>query len=277
MGKLDGKISIITGGASGIGEGAVRLFAAEGATVIIADIQDAKGEALAHELGATYCHTNVAREDDIKAAIEMAVGTYGRLDVMFNNAGIPGTVDSILDLEADHFDQMAAVLLRGVFLGVKHAARVMVRQKTGSIINTASVAGLEAGHAGHIYTALKHGVVGLTRSTAMELGEIGIRVNAICPGGIATPIFGKAMGLPDEMADMTVDFVKSTLAKAQPLKRPGMPLDIAQAAVWLASDDSTFVNASTLVVDGGLTGGGMWSHMTQTGMAMVQAFMEANQ
>lgn len=277
MGKLDQKTAIITGGASGIGEGTCRLFAAEGANVIIADVQDERGTALAREIGADYRHTDVTSEADVKAAVDFAVSTFGRLDVMYNNAGIPGTLESILDLTADAFDQMVAVLLRGVFLGTKQAARAMKSHKSGSIINTASVAGLEAGHAGHIYTACKHGVIGLTRSTGMELGELGIRVNAICPGGIATPIFGKGMGLDSEMADKTVDFMKGVLEKAQPIKRAGLPLDIAHAALWLASDDSTFVNASTLVVDGGLTGGVAWGQMNKTTMRMAQAFMEAQQ
>jgi NAD(P)-dependent dehydrogenase (short-subunit alcohol dehydrogenase family) len=277
MSRLAGKVAIITGGASGIGQGTVRLFAAEGAQVVIADVQDNRGEALAQETGAVYCRTDVTREADIKAAVNMAVEKYGRLDVMFNNAGIGGNLDSILDLDADHFDEMVAVLLRGVFLGIKHAGRAMMKQKSGSIINTASVAGLEAGHAGHIYTACKHGVIGLTRSAAMELGESGIRVNAICPGGIATPIFGKGMGLDSDTADMTVEFVKGALAEVQPIRRAGLPLDIANAALWLASDDSTFVNAAALAVDGGLTGGTGWTEMNQRTMGLAQKFMEAHQ
>jgi NAD(P)-dependent dehydrogenase (short-subunit alcohol dehydrogenase family) len=277
MGKLAGKVAIITGGASGIGEGTVRLFAAEGANVIIADVQDKRGEALANEIGALYQHTDVSIESEVRALADRAVDIFGRLDVIFNNAGIPGTLGSILDLDTTEFDSLTAVMLRGAFLGTKYAARVMKRQGSGSIINTSSVAGLEAGHAGHIYTACKHGIVGLTRSTAMELGESGIRVNAICPGGIATPIFGKGMGLDSESADYTVDFMKSVLANAQPIKRAGVPLDIAHAALWLASDDSTFVNAITLVVDGGMTGGVYWSQMNDNTMQAAQAYMLANQ
>lgn len=276
MGKLDHKTAIITGGASGIGEGTARLFVSEGANVIIADVQDERGTALAKELGAVYQHTDVSSEDQIKAVVDLAVSKFGRLDVMHNNAGIPGTLGSILDLTADEFDHMQGIILRGVFLGIKYAARAMQAQKSGSIINTASVAGLEAGHAGHIYTACKHGVVGLTRTTAMELGVMGIRVNAICPGGIATPIFGKGMGLDSQTADMTVEFVKMAFADVQPIKRAGLPLDIAQAALWLASDDSTFVNAATLVVDGGLTGGSSWSQISQGMTLLAQAFMEAH-
>jgi NAD(P)-dependent dehydrogenase (short-subunit alcohol dehydrogenase family) len=277
MGKLDQKVAIITGGASGIGEGTVRLFAAEGANVIIADVQDERGIALANEVGAAYQHTDVSSERDVQGLIDRAAETFGRLDVIFNNAGIPGTLGSILDLETSEFDSLTAVMLRGAFLGTKYAARVMKSQGSGSIINTSSVAGLEAGHAGHIYTACKHGIVGLTRSTAMELGESGIRVNAICPGGIATPIFGKGMGLDSESADYTVDFMKNVLANAQPIKRAGVPQDIAHAALWLASDESTFVNATTLVVDGGMTGGVYWSQMNDNTMQAAQAYLLANQ
>lgn len=272
MGKLDGKTAIITGGASGIGAGTVRLFVEEGANVVIADVQDDRGSAMADELGAVYQHADVSHEDDVQALVDAAVSRFGRLDVMYNNAGIPGTLTSVLDLNADEFDRLVSVMLRGVFLGIKHAARAMRAQKSGSIINTSSVAGLEAGHAGHTYTTCKHGVIGLTRTTAMELGEIGIRVNAICPGGIATPIFGKGAGLDAAMADMTVDFMKNVLENAQPIKRAGLPLDIARTALWLASDDSTFVNASILVVDGGLTGGVSWSQITQASSMMSQAF-----
>jgi NAD(P)-dependent dehydrogenase (short-subunit alcohol dehydrogenase family) len=279
MGKLDGKTAIITGGASGIGEGTVRLFAEQGANVLIADVQDERGTALANELGAcaVYQHTDVSSEADVKAVIARAVSQFGRLDVMFNNAGIPGTDVSILDMEVREFDQLVAVMLRGVFLGVKYAAQAMKPHRAGSIINTASVAGLAAGYAGHVYTACKHGVIGLTRSTAMELGESGIRVNAICPGGIATPIFGKGMGLDSDAADMTIPFMTQVLESAQPIRRAGLPLDIAQAALWLASDDASFVNAAALVVDGGLTGGVGWSQRHQRTEAMIQTFLAAQQ
>lgn len=277
MGKLDHKTAIITGGASGIGEGTARLFAEQGANVIIADVQDERGTKLANEIGAVYQHADVTSEADIKALVDLAVEKFGRLDVMHNNAGVAGTLASIFDLTADEFDGLVAILLRGVFLGIKYAATAMKPNKTGSIINTASVAGMEAGHAGHIYTACKHGVVGLTRSTAMELGVMGIRVNAVCPGGIATPIFGKGMGLDSEAADMTVDFVKMMLEKVQPIQRAGLPIDVAQAALWLASDDSSFVNATTLMVDGGMTGGMSWSQITRTLGKAAQAFAEASQ
>jgi NAD(P)-dependent dehydrogenase (short-subunit alcohol dehydrogenase family) len=150
-----------------------------------------------------------------------------------------------------------------VLLGMKHAAPIMKRQAAGSIISTASVAGLQAGYGPHVYSAAKAAVIHLTRSVAMELGEAGVRVNCICPGGIATPIFGGALGLSRERSDAIVPMMKGVLESAQPIKRPGAPDDIAHAALWLASDDSTFVTGHALVVDGGLSGGRQWSETQQ--------------
>lgn len=265
MGKLAGKVAIITGGTSGIGRAAVRLFVAEGARVVIADIQDDKGKHLAEELGASaaYVHADVSREADIKTALDHALQKFGRLDCLYNNAGFAGVGGPIEATPVDGFDAVMGVLLRGVFLGMKHAAPIMKRQGTGSIISTASVAGLRAGHGPHVYSAAKAAVIQLTRSVAMELGESGVRVNCICPGGIATPIFGKAFGLSDAAAENSVATMQAILAKIQPIQRAGLPEDIAKAALWLASDDSSFVNGHALVVDGGLTGGRMWSAVEQ--------------
>jgi len=261
MGRLDGKTAVITGGASGIGEGTVRLFVAEGARVVIADIQDERGRRLAGEVGAAavYQRCDVTREGDVQAAVAQAVERFGRLDCIFNNAGYAGAGGSIEDTATEAFDETMRVLLRGVFLGMKHAAPVMRRQGAGSIISTASVAGLRTGYGPHVYSTAKAAVIHLTRSVAMELGEHGVRVNCICPGGIATPIFGKAFGMDAEAADQAVTVMKSALTQFQPIRRSGLPDDIAQAALWLASDDSSFVNGHALVVDGGLTGGRQWS------------------
>lgn len=265
MGKLAGKVAIITGGTSGIGRAAVHLFVAEGARVLIADIQDDKGKRLVEELGtsAAYVHADVSREADIDAALDHALQKFGRLDCLFNNAGFPGVGGPIEAILADAYDNTMGVLLRGVFLGMKHAAPIMKRQGAGSIISTASVAGLQAGHGPHVYSAAKAAVIHLTRSVAMELGESGVRVNCICPGGIATPIFGKAFGLSDAAAEKSVATMQAILAKIQPIQRAGLPEDIAKAALWLASDDSSFVNGHALVVDGGLIGGRMWSAVEQ--------------
>jgi NAD(P)-dependent dehydrogenase (short-subunit alcohol dehydrogenase family) len=146
-----------------------------------------------------------------------------------------------------------------VFLGIKHAAPVMKRQGSGSIINTASVAGLRTGYGNHVYSATKAAVIQLTRSVAMELGESGVRVNCICPGFIATPLIGKARGLSQSDANKIVGEIEAAFENAQPIRRPGLPLDIARAALWLASDESSFVNGHALVVDGGVVGGRSWS------------------
>jgi NAD(P)-dependent dehydrogenase (short-subunit alcohol dehydrogenase family) len=261
MGKMNGKVAVITGGASGIGAATVRLFVQEGARVLIADILDQKGECLAKELGenAAYLHADVSRESEVKAVVDLAQERFGRLDCMFNNAGFSRSQGGVEQIPVEDWDSHMAVLLRGVFLGMKHAAPVMKRQAAGSIINTASIAGIQTGYAGLVYSVAKAGVIHLTRCVAMELGEAGVRVNCICPGGIATPIFGRAFGLAPDAADRTVEAVKAALKSLQPIRRAGLPEDIAAAALWLASDDSSFVNGHALVVDGGATGGRSFS------------------
>ena len=257
MARLDGKVAVITGGASGMGEGTVRRFVDEGARVVIADIQDAKGHTLADTLGgaAVYQHVDVADEAEVKAAIKRAVDEFGRLDCMFNNAGFGGAIGPIETTPVEDYDRTMNVLLRGVFLGMKHAAPVMKAQGAGSIISTASVAGLGGGRGPHIYSAAKAAVINLTRSVALELGESGVRVNCICPGGIATPLLAKGLGGGEDAVEM----IRTALAGFQSIHRGGVPEDIANAALWLASDESSFVNGHALVVDGGLTAGTMWS------------------
>ena len=237
MQRLKGKIALVTGGASGIGEATVRLFIDEGASVVPADIQDDRGREVAADVGAraTYVHADVSRETDVAAMVDETVRRFGRLDCLFNNAGAGGVHGRIDEIGVDGFDATIGVLLRGVFLGMKHAAPVMKRQGTGSIISTASVAGLRTGLGPHVYSAAKAAVIHLTRSVAMELGESGVRVNCICPGGIATPIFGKAFGLSPDRADATIPLMKGILETLQPIRRPGLPEDIAHAALWLAA------------------------------------------
>ena len=261
MGRLDGKVAIITGGSSGIGEASAKLFHAEGAKVVVADILDDKGRALCEGLGraASYVHCDVRIEDEVRDLIEFTDGLYGGLDIMFNNAGIAGAVGSVEEVSVEAFDKTLAVNLRGVFLGVKHAAPIMKRRGIGSIINTASIAGIMAGYGNHVYSAAKAGVIQFTRSVAMELGESGIRVNCILPGFIPTPMIGLARGLTLEEAEDKLDIVSRLFRGAQPIEGPGDPMDVARAALWFASDDSRFVNGQALVIDGGVTGGRMWS------------------
>jgi NAD(P)-dependent dehydrogenase (short-subunit alcohol dehydrogenase family) len=273
MSRLPNKVALVTGGGSGIGEATVRLFVAEGASVVIADIQDERGRRVAEELGAraAYVHADVSREPDVQAAVADTVRRFGRLDCIFNNAGYGGVGGRIEETSIAGFDETMGVLVRGVLLGMKHAAPVMKRQGGGSIISTASVAGLRTGFGPHVYSAAKAAVIHLTRTVATELGEHGIRVNCICPGAIATPIFGKGLGMSVEQADEIVPLLKGVLQNIQPIKRSGLPEDIAQAALWLASDESSFVNGHALVVDGGLVGGRSWSESQFRRAALRQA------
>jgi NAD(P)-dependent dehydrogenase (short-subunit alcohol dehydrogenase family) len=252
MARLDGKVALITGGVSGIGRASVQLFAEEGARVVIADIMDERGQALADELGpnAFYLHVDVSREDDVKAAVDLAVERFGGLHCMFNNAGIGGAGGPIDLIPAIGFDITIAVLFRSVFFGMKHAAPVMKRQGSGSIISTASIAGLRTGFGSHFYSACKAAVIHMTRTVAMELGPFGIRVNAICPGGIVTSIFGRALGMEQDAAEDLHEKLEGVFKGAQSIERAGLPEDIAKAAVWLASDDSSFVSGTAIPVDG---------------------------
>lgn len=252
--RLSGKTAVITGGASGLGEATVRLFAEEGANVVVADVQDARGQALAAELGdrAVYHRTDVTREADIAGAVDLAVASWGRLDCVFNNAGIVGAVGPIDETPAEEFDATMAVLLRGVFLGMKHAARVMKPQRSGCILCTSSIAGLQGGLGPHVYATAKAALIGLTRNVAAELARFGVRVNCIAPGNMATPMVAELLSSDPDAVDAAVE----SLAKASPLKgRAGVARDIAHAALWLASDDAGYVTGHTLTVDGGLTEG----------------------
>jgi NAD(P)-dependent dehydrogenase (short-subunit alcohol dehydrogenase family) len=254
--RLADRVAIITGGASGIGAASARLFAAEGARVLVADIQEDRGKQLAESLGeiAAYRRVDVTREEDVKGAVDEAMERWGRLDVMFNNAGFGGAMGPIEATTAEEFDLTFDVLVKGPFLGTKHAAPVMKRQRSGSIINTASVAGLQAGYSPHLYSVAKAAVIHLTRTVALELGESGIRVNCICPGIIATPL---AAGRTD-VTDEQLAKLKHAFAGAQALGRIGDPQDIAWAALWLASDESGFVTGHAQVVDGGAFAGRPW-------------------
>ena len=257
MERLKNKTAIITGGASGIGAASARLFVEEGARVLIADTQTDRGQALARDLGdaAAFHQVDVTREDDIRAVVEDAVKRWDRLDCIFNNAGFGGALGSIETTTVEEFDITFDVLLKGVFLGIKHAAPVMRAAGRGSIINTASVAGLKTGESPHLYSVAKAAVIHLTRSVALELGEHGVRVNCICPGIIATPL---AAGRPNA-SDESLKRLAEGLARAQAMGRVGQPEDIARAALWLASDDSEWVTGHAQVVDGGAFAGRPWS------------------
>ena len=256
MSSLDGRVAIITGGASGIGAATAELFVAEGAKVLIADMQAERGEEMAASLGesAAFHHVDVTKEDDVAAAVDAAVDRWGGLDIMFNNAGFGGALGPIETTTVEDFDLTFDVLVKGVFLGIKHAAPAMRERGGGSIINTASVAGLQAGWSPHLYSVAKSAVIHLTKSVALEYGEHNIRVKCICPGVIATPL---AAGRPD-VSDEALEKMKGALGRTQVLGRIGDPSDIAQAARWLASDESSYVTGHAQVVDGGAYAGKPW-------------------
>uniref|UniRef100_Q07T85 Short-chain dehydrogenase/reductase SDR n=1 Tax=Rhodopseudomonas palustris (strain BisA53) TaxID=316055 RepID=Q07T85_RHOP5 len=275
MGRLQGKVAVITGATSGIGLRTAEIFVAEGAKVVIAGRRAAEGEALAARLGPACCfrQTDVTEEAQVRALIDEAVQRFGRLDCLFNNAGGPAQTGGIAGLEVDKFDAAMATLLRSVMLGMKHAAPVMRQQGSGSIINNGSIAGRLAGFSSSlVYGAAKAAVIHFTKCVAMELGESGVRVNSISPGAIATGIFGKALGLSTDAAEKTAAMMQEVYKAAQPIPRAGLPDDIAQAAVFLASDESCFINGHDLVIDGGITGGRNWTQQQQGLAALKQAF-----
>ncbi|MEQ8827835.1 MAG: SDR family oxidoreductase, partial [Parvibaculum sp.] len=204
-----------------------------------------------------YCRANVAHEDEMKNLVDHTVKKFGRLDVLFNNAGYGGVGGELAEIDMNGFDETVGVLLKGVVLGYKYAVPHMKAQKSGSIISTASVAGLQAGYGPLVYSACKAAVPHFSRCAAMELAPHFVRSNAICPGGIATSIFGSGLGLGTQVADQFAEVMKQHLAKIQPTPRSGLPEDIANAALFLASDESTFVNGQTIAVDGALTAGPM--------------------
>jgi NAD(P)-dependent dehydrogenase (short-subunit alcohol dehydrogenase family) len=251
-GRLEGKVAVVTGGGNGIGRATVLRFLAEGARgVVVADLNPETGPetvALAKQAGhgdrARFVRTNVADEAQVQAAIETAHTVFGRLDCVFNNAGVAGAIGPITHISVEDWDFTMNVLVRGVFLGMKHGARVLKAQgEGGAIVSTASVAGLSGGDGPQAYSAAKAAVINLTRAVAIELASDRIRVNCICPGGINTPLLHR--GSPEAMAQL--------LDAAQPWPDHGRPDDIAAAALYLASDDARFVTGEALVVDGGMT------------------------
>lgn len=253
-GRLAGKVAVITGGANGIGRATVLRFLDEGARVVAADLNPETAQEMldlaakaGHAKDVRFVRTDVSKEDQVAAAIKLATDTFGRLDCVFNNAGVVGAFGPITHQSVEDWDYTFAVLVRGVFLGIKYAARVMKAQgQGGSIINTASIAGLSGGDGPQAYSAAKAAVINLSRAVAVELAGDKIRVNAICPGGILTPLLHR--GNPDLLSE--------TLQKLQPWPEAGQPEHIAAVALFLASDDARFVTGAHLVADGGLTAQG---------------------
>jgi NAD(P)-dependent dehydrogenase (short-subunit alcohol dehydrogenase family) len=253
MGQLDGRVAVITGAASGMGKAASLLFSREGAHVVLADLNVPGGEAAASEASAAgqrcvFQRTDVSAEPDIEALVARALKEFGRLDVMFNNAGIGGAVGSLESIAVEDWDRTQAVCLRGVFLGIKHSVAPMREQGGGAIVSTASIAGIDGYPNLHAYCAAKAGVVNLTRSAAIEFAADKIRINCIAPGGVSTPIIGGGSNFNKAAID-------AALVNMQPLPLAGQPEDIAAAALFLASDAARFITGHCLVVDGGATAG----------------------
>lgn len=256
MGRLAGKVAVITGGVSGIGLGTVELFVAEGAKVAVGDIQDDLGAKLEARFPGSviYVHTDVTDDAAIGALVQAAVDKFGKLDIIFNNAGAPGNRDLMVDIDMAGMSRTSDLLVNSVVSGHKHAARQFIKQGTGgAIISTASAAGLEGGWSSAAYTIAKHAVRGVVAQAVTELAPHGIRSNAICPGVIMTPIMAKAFGVADEEAAEFEAFLGARLGALMPYRRVGQPQDIARAALFLASDDADFVNGAVLPVDGGAT------------------------
>lgn len=253
---LTDKVAIVTGGTSGIGLATVERFVAEGASVAIADIQDDLGGAIADRLGdgVLYVHTDVTEEAAIEALVDATVDRFGKLDVMYNNAGAQGDPSTLLEIGSDGFDATIALLTRSVVLGHKYAGRQFQAQGSGgSIISTASAAGLQGGWSALGYTVAKHAVVGIVRQAVAEFGDARIRSNAIAPSIIMTPIMARTFGVPPERAEEFAEFLSERLGSTQPIGRTGTPDDVAKVATFLASDLSDYVTGTVTPVDGGAT------------------------
>lgn len=251
------KVCLVTGGASGIGEACARAFAARGDIVIIGDIQDAKAVAIAQDIGAQglALHLDVREERDFEDACRIAQERYGRLDVLVNNAAIVGTIGPIAAIPVEDWDYSQNVILRSVFLGMKHAARAMTPRQSGAIVNIASAAGMISGYGPHIYNACKAAVIQLTKSVSLELVEQGIRVNAVCPGNVETPIH---TGVTDDRWKARMEKIRADHHEDQAMPRMAQPSEMASAVCWLTSEESSYVNGHALIVDGGMLAGRPW-------------------
>ncbi len=254
--RLEGKVAVITGAASGIGAATAKTFVEQGARVVLGDIQDQAGAELAEALGgsgkAIFRHCNVTSEAEVEALVDAAVSEFGKIDVMFNCAGIVGAVGPMSTTPAEEWKLTIDIMVHGVFYGMKHASRYMKEAGSGSIISMSSTAGVMGGLGPHAYTAAKHAVVGMTRNLAAEVGGFGVRVNCIAPAGMATPMVADVITGDHHKLEETI----AALAEGSPLRgRAGLAEDVANAALWLASEESGYTSGLTLTVDAGYTTG----------------------
>ncbi|MEW6107307.1 MAG: SDR family oxidoreductase [Bacillota bacterium] len=251
-GRLEQKVALITGGASGIGRAAALAFAREGAKVVVADVAIAGGEETVRMIEAAggtaiFVKADVSQESDVERMVQQGMETYGRLDCAFNNAGIQGDLAQTAECSEENWQRIIVINLTGVWLCMKHEIRFMVKQGCGAIVNTASNFGLVGSNGMPAYVASKHGVVGLTKTAALEYAKAGIRINAVCPGPTQTPLVDQVLRQQPQLADQIV----AAITAREPVGHLGRPQEIAEAVVWLCSDAALFVTGVALAVDGG--------------------------
>jgi len=276
---MAGKVAIITGGARGLGQAMVELFVEEGGRVVIADLRDDEGQALAKNLGdaARYRRTDVSKRDEVQGLVDYTVAEFGGLDAMVNNAGLTDNLHGrLLDADFERFNEILSVNFLGVMLGTQIAARQMAKQRRGAIVNISSISGIHAGFGFFIYRGSKAAVANFTKSAASELGEHLIRVNCVCPGNIPSDMgaFNQTPGLEDEKAERIKQAVKDTRMNWQPLKRQGSPRDIAEAVLFLCGDRSQQITGQVIAVDGGATSGDARSQIEDIMAARARAEAE---
>lgn len=272
--NLDGKVAVVTGGASGIGLATVETLIEYGAKVVVGDMQEEKGKALETRFGTDTLRfqvTDVTNKDQLQSLINMSESAFGGLDILFNNAGHGGAPGTIEEIDWDLYDQTMNLLLKAVFMGTQMAIPLMKKRGGGSIINTSSVSAIMAGYAPITYSTAKIGVAHFSRIAAGQLAKYQIRVNAIRPGFIATSIFGASLGLPREVADQMAEQLSQAGAKMQPIGRTGQGRDIAETVAFLASDASAFITGESITVDGGITTGPPHSWNEELGGPLLDA------